>query len=302
MPFGTRTLNDGRKIPEIGFGTWKIPQDVCKDQVNQSVEIGFDHIDTAQAYQNEEETGQAIAALGMKREQLWVTTKFSGRLGTGPSAVRKSCLESLQKLGLDYVDLYLVHSPRLCDGDIRGTWKEMEKLKKEGLVKSIGVSNFKIHDLKVLLKHADIKPVVNQILYHPYVAASTQPLIDFQDDHDILFEGYSSLIPLTGKPGGPVDKPVQAISERIGLAPEQVLLAWSRAKGAILVTTSSRSDRLTRYLAVGDVQLTDEDIHAIDKAGKKGEENEKVWQWVKTAGKVGLLGGMGVYALAKYVL
>lgn len=130
----------------------------------------------------------------------------------------------------------------------------MEKLKKEGLVRSIGVSNFEIKDLKVLLKHADIKPVVNQseplsfdfppspfgrpltrfglvVLYHPYVSHSTQPLIDFQDDHDILFEGYSGLIPLTGRQGGTVDKPVGEISKRLGLEPEQVLLAWSRAKG-----------------------------------------------------------------------
>ncbi|WVR03204.1 hypothetical protein IAU60_000195 [Kwoniella sp. DSM 27419] len=268
MPFKDILLNDGRKIPAIGYGSWKIPKDVCAGQVGQAIDVGFDHLDTAQVYRNEEEVGQAIKESGLARKDLWITTKFSGVDDKDPET---SCKESLQKLGIDYIDLYLIHHPRLCKGDIEGTWKKMEMLKKEGLVKSIGVSNFSKEDLQELIASANIKPVVNQILLHPYVIASTTPLLQYMSSQHIVPEGYSSLIPLTSKPGGPVDKPVNKIAKRLNVKPEQVLLAWSRAKDAVIVTTSSKKDRLEGYLDVGDIVLTQDDVKAIDDAGAKGE-------------------------------
>ncbi|ODN75577.1 hypothetical protein, variant 2 [Cryptococcus amylolentus CBS 6039] len=178
MPFTEVTLNDGRKIPAIGFGTWKVPNDVTAGEVDQAIDIGFDHIDTAQIYGNETEVGQAIKESGLSRKDIWVTTKWSGVDNKSP---RQSILESLEKLGLEYLDLYLIHHPRLTKGDIRGTWKEFEGLKKEGFVKSIGVSN------------------------------------------------------------------------------------------AVIVTTSSKKERLESYLDVGDITLSPDDVHAIDKAGIKGQ-------------------------------
>ncbi|ODN75575.1 hypothetical protein L202_06702 [Cryptococcus amylolentus CBS 6039] len=268
MPFTEVTLNDGRKIPAIGFGTWKVPNDVTAGEVDQAIDIGFDHIDTAQIYGNETEVGQAIKESGLSRKDIWVTTKWSGVDNKSP---RQSILESLEKLGLEYLDLYLIHHPRLTKGDIRGTWKEFEGLKKEGFVKSIGVSNFTKEDLQELLTHATIKPVVNQILLHPYVISTQGPLLSYLSQQNIIPEGYSSLIPLTSKPGGPVDKPVGEIAERLGKKPEQVLLAWSKAKGAVIVTTSSKKERLESYLDVGDITLSPDDVHAIDKAGIKGQ-------------------------------
>jgi diketogulonate reductase-like aldo/keto reductase len=199
---------------------------------------------TVIVYHNEEEVGQAIKASGLSRKELWITTKWSGVDGKDP---RQSCDESLEMLGIKYIDLYLIHSPKLCGDDIKGKWKEMEKLHKEGKVKSIGVSkyvislpdmvtwdthrpSFGVDQLKELLRHAEIKPVVNQILLHPYVIKSTEPLLHFMLQHHIVPEGYSTLIPLTSRPGGPVDKPVNKIAERLGKKPEQVLLAWSKAK------------------------------------------------------------------------
>ncbi|GHJ83636.1 hypothetical protein NliqN6_0038 [Naganishia liquefaciens] len=296
MPFTSVKLNDGRHIPAIGFGTWKIPQDVAGDQTQQAIEVGFDHIDTAQVYRNEVEAGQGIRDSGLKREQLWITTKWSG---VDDKPVRQSCLESLDKLGIEYLDLYLIHSPRLCKGDIAGTWAEFEKLKKEGLVKSIGVSNFTVKDLETLLKTANIKPVVNQILLHPYVIHQQTPLLEYMHEQNIAPEGYSSLIPLTSRQGGPVDKPVAEIGKRLKVEPEQVLLAWSRAKGAIVITTSSRKDRLERYLAVGDITLTDQDVEAIDKAGRKGERDEKRKTQMVRGVKWAALGGVGLWALAR---
>ena len=156
MPFPVILLNDGRKIPQIGFGSWKIPKDVCAGQVDQAIDIGFDHFDSAQGgnssfplhtrlityssrlgYRNEEEVGQAIRESGLSRKEVWITTKWSGSDDKGPL---QSCSESLDKLGVEYIDLYLVHHPRLCKGDIEGHWKQMEQLVKEGKVKSIGVS------------------------------------------------------------------------------------------------------------------------------------------------------------------
>jgi len=292
MPFGTRKLNDGRDIGEIFFGTWKIPKDVCEGQVEQAFQIGFDNIDTAQTYRNEEEVGLAIEQSGLKRKNMWVTTKWSGTDGKGPE---QSCKESLEKLGIDYIDLYLIHHPRLCQGDIPGTWKAMEQLKKAGYVKSIGVSNFSVSDLKELVASCTIKPVVNQILLHPYVISTTEPLLAYQEEQDILTEGYSILIPLTARPGGPVDEPVAAICKKYNILPEQVLLAWARAKGSIIITTSSRKERLENYLKVGDITLTDGEIEEIDRAGKYAELWDGRKAMVKETGK-----WLGLVALAGY--
>ncbi|OCF43089.1 oxidoreductase [Kwoniella heveanensis CBS 569] len=268
MPFKDILLNDGRHIPAIGFGTWKIPKDVASGQVEQGIDVGFDHIDTAQVYRNEEEVGIALKESGLARKDFWLTTKWSGVDDKDPET---SIKESLEKLKVDYVDLYLIHHPRLCKGDIEGTWKKLEKIKKEGYAKSIGVSNFSKEDLQELIASASIKPVVNQILLHPYVISSTTPLLQYMSSQHIVPEGYSTLIPLTSKPGGPVDKPVQKIADRLNVKPEQVLLAWSKAKDAVIVTTSSKKDRLEGYLDVGDIVLTPEDVKAIDDAGAKGE-------------------------------
>jgi len=258
MPFHSITLNDGRKIPQIGFGTWKIPQEVTAAQVDQAVEVGFDHIDTAQGalignippayvrsliivYRNEEQVGQAIKEGGLARKDLWITTKWSG---VDDKDAQVSINESLEKLGVDYVDLYLIHHPRVTKGDIKGAWEAMEDIQKQGKAKSIGVSkwvdllrpelflipSFSVDDLKELLKHAKVKPVVNQILLHPYVIGTQQPLLDYLHKEHIVPEGYSTLIPITSKPGGPVDKPVDKLAKKYKVEPEQILLAWSKAK------------------------------------------------------------------------
>jgi len=295
MPFKPVLLNDGRYLPAIGFGTWKIPKEVCTGEVDQAVEVGFDHIDTAQTYRNEEEVGQAIKELGLARNELWVTTKWSGTDGKQP---KQSCAESLEKLGLEYIDLYLIHNPRLCEGDIPGHWKQMEDLYRAGKVKSIGVSNFSVEDLQTLLASCSVKPVVNQILLHPYVIGRTEKLLEFHAQQHIVTEAYSALYPLTSAPGGPVDKPVSKIAEKYSVKPEQVLLAWAKAKKAVILSTSRTKERLEGYLAVGDLDLTDDEVAELDKAGRKGE----LWEErKKTARSVGrsLLVGAAIVAAVK---
>jgi len=297
MPFPTILLNDGRKIPQIGFGTWKIPKEVCVGQVDQAIDLGFDHVDSAQGYRNEEEVGIAFKDSGLSRSEVWITTKWS----TDTKTARESCEDSLQKLGVEYIDLYLIHGPWVFKDDIPGTWKQMEELHREGKVKSIGVSNYSVDNLKELLASCSIKPVVNQILLHPYVIKETVPLLEFMAEQHIVPEAYSVLIPLTSRPGGPVDKPVQKIADRLSVKPEQVLLAWAKAKRAIIVTTSSKKERLQGYLDVGDFDLTDSDVAAIDKAGVKGA----LWNERKAValrfGKVAV-GALAGYAVVKALL
>ncbi|KIK50236.1 hypothetical protein GYMLUDRAFT_234712 [Collybiopsis luxurians FD-317 M1] len=143
--------------------------------------------------------------------------------------------------------------------------------------RSISVSNFGVNDLATLLASAKIPPAANQILLHPYVYAAQAPIIDYAKKHNIVIEAYSALIPLTERPGGPVDVPINKIAKKRNLAAEQVLLAWVKAKGAVSVTTSSKKDRLQRYLDAGDIELTDAEITAIDAAGASAQSHE-LWR------------------------
>ncbi|KAF7312873.1 Aldo-keto reductase [Mycena kentingensis (nom. inval.)] len=272
MPWSDLPLNDGtgRTIPSLAFGTWKMGNgDAPITQVDQALGVGFNHVDTAQAYRNEYEAGVAIRESGLPREELFITTKYSGVDGKG---IKQSVQESLANLGVSYLDLYLIHSPRLATPDIPTAWKEMEDIQAAGLVKSIGVSNFGVQDLAILLASAKVKPAANQILLHPYVYERQKPILEYAAKHGIVIEAYSALIPITSLPGGPVDKPVADIAARLGsgVTADQVLLAWTKAKGAVVVTTSSKKERLLGYLAAGDLELTDDDIAAIDAAGAKG--------------------------------
>ncbi|KAJ4474253.1 Aldo/keto reductase [Lentinula aciculospora] len=272
MPWEPVKLNSGHEMPTIAFGTWKLGNGAGPiDQVDQAISVGFSHIDTAQAYRNETEAGKAIHDSGLKRSEIFITTKYSGLNGLD---IKTSIKNSLQNLGVNYVDLYLIHHPRLAVPDIPTAWKEMEKLKEQGVVKSIGVSNFGVNDLAVLLASTKIPPAANQILLHPYVYATQAPIIDYAKKHNITIEAYSALIPLTERPGGPVDVPVKELANKLNVAPEQVLLAWVKAKGAVVVTTSSKKDRLQRYLDAGDIALSDEEITAIDAAGASGSSTE----------------------------
>ncbi|EPQ50985.1 Aldo/keto reductase [Gloeophyllum trabeum ATCC 11539] len=271
MPFGNVKLNDGTEIPAIAFGTgsvWK-GKDVTK-YVEQAVETGFSHIDTAAIYKTESNVGQAIRETGLSRSDLYITTKYDG--GDIQGAIR----DSLALLGIKHVDLYLIHAPLFLPGSIEDGWREFEKIKESGLATSIGVSNFNLEELQKLVKSAKVIPAVNQIRFHPYNYAENKELLDYAAKHGIIIEAYSSLTPITKAPGGPVDKPVAAAAERLGATPVQVILKWVQQKGAVIVTTSSKKEHLEEYLAVADLpDLTDDEIAAIDEAGAKGPSDAK---------------------------
>ncbi|CCM00039.1 uncharacterized protein FIBRA_02065 [Fibroporia radiculosa] len=283
-------------IPSVAFGTWKLGGgQSATTHVDQALSVGFNHVDTAQSYRNELEAGTAIRESGLAREDLFITTKYSGM-----ADIDVSIHNSLDYLGLEYVDLYLIHNPRLAVPDIPTIWSRMEKIQEAGLTKSIGVSNFNVPQLETLLASAKIKPVANQILFHPYVLNSQMPIVEYGNQNGIVSEAYSVLIPLTSQPGGPVDKPVQDIATRLNAKPEQVLLAWAKAKGVVVVTASTKRERLEGYLAAGDLELTDEDIASIDAAGSQGERRLTARTFLRRAAIAALVGA-GVLGACSYL-
>ncbi|EIM83189.1 Aldo/keto reductase [Stereum hirsutum FP-91666 SS1] len=252
MTFSNITLNDGAKIPSIAFGTgsvWK-GQDVVT-YIDQALEAGFSHIDTAAIYKNEDSVGTAIRESGLQRSDLYITTKFDGGI------IRDALLSSLSKIGIKSVDLYLIHFPGvIADGDLEGAWAQMEAVRDEGLAKSIGVSNFKVADLKRVVKVAKVIPVVNQIRFHPYNFAEYAELLEYSAQYGIVTEAYGSLAPITTFPNGPLSPLLSTIAKRLSTdekvqaTPAQVIFKWVQSKGAVIVTTSGKKERLEEYLAV----------------------------------------------------
>lgn len=268
MPFPEIPLADGNTIPSIAFGsgTANKGKDI-HEYVENALNEGFSHLDTAQHYMNEESVGVAIRESGLSRSDVFVTTKWSG---SNPD-VRQSLEISLAKLGLDYVDLFLIHFPEAAKGKLESVWRVFEEVREAGLTRSIGVSNFTIKELEELLKVARVKPVVNQVQFHPYNWAENKALLEFHKKHGILTEGYSSLLPVTRYPGGPVDSVLARAAKRLNATPTQIIFSWVKAKGVVIVTTTSKREHLREYLAVGDLpDLMPEEIAAIDEAGSTG--------------------------------
>ncbi|KAI0082610.1 Aldo/keto reductase [Panus rudis PR-1116 ss-1] len=267
-------LNDGNSIPWLAFGTGTaLYQKEAKDQVLQAISSGIVHLDGAQLYANEESLGDAIVQSGVAREKLYVTTKL-GPVPEGKT-VRDTLEESLKKLKIDYVDLFLIHIPKQ-HADLKGVWKQLEALKKEGLAKSIGVSNFHIQDFEKILPDAEFIPAVNQIEYHPYVFKASKPLIDYLKSKKIVPTSYGGLSPITRHKGGPLDPVLEKIAKRLGdtrgkpVTPGQVLQVWLRQQEIPAITTSSKLERLREYLDVVNIpDLTAEEVKEIEEVGSK---------------------------------
>jgi diketogulonate reductase-like aldo/keto reductase len=270
-------LNDNTTIPLLAFGTGTAHYEKeAENMVTAAINAGFTHLDGAQAYRNEESLGAGIAAAGKPREQLFVTTKLY-KLAEGRS-VRDTLVESLTKLRLAYVDLFLIHSPLWFSepGRLKEVWKQVEALKKEGLARSIGVSNFRTAQLREILDGAEFPPSVNQIEFHPYVYKDLLPTLELHKQYGIVTESYGGLSPIFRFKGGPLDPVLESIAKRLSaetgksFSDAQVLYLWQREKGVVIVTTTTKESRLPEYLNTFDApKLTDEDIVLIDEAGAK---------------------------------
>jgi diketogulonate reductase-like aldo/keto reductase len=249
-----RVLSDGRAIPVLGLGVWQIPDGKpVQDAVHWALEAGIRHIDTARLYRNERGVGDAIRTSGIPREEIWVTTKL---FPLEALSATKAFQRSLGRLGLDYVDLYLVHFPP--PGLLLSTWQKMESIAKQGLARSIGVSNYKLADIQKTLQVADIAPTVNQIHMSPYhyskdLAESCRAL-------GVAVEAYSPLAR-----GKNLDDPVPvSIGEAYGKSAAQVLIRWSLQRGFIVIPKSARKERIESNAQVFDFALTDGEMERLD--------------------------------------
>ncbi|KAI0670395.1 Aldo/keto reductase [Trametes maxima] len=282
----TITLNDGKQIPWLGFGTGTaLYTKDATEAIKVAIANGVTHLDGAQVYANEDSLGAGIIASGKPRSELFVTTKL-GKVPEGKT-VRDTLVESLKKLQLDYVDLFLIHIPIQHEGKLQSVWKEFEALQKEGLTKSIGVSNFRVKDLNEILEVATVIPAVNQIEYHPYVYKASQPVIELQKKHNIVTASYGGLTPIVRHKGGPVDPVLSSIRERLEkdsgkkVTEGQVLGLWLRALGVVEITTSSKAERVREYVATQSLpELKPEEVEAINEAGSKVHHRVFMKEWI----------------------
>lgn len=258
------TLSNGVQIPKIGFGTWQIPDgEEAYNSVTHALKVGYNHVDTAQIYGNEASVGKAIADSDLAREEIFLTTKVWNDKHDYDLA-KASIDDSLEKLGVDYVDLLLIHWPNpepirdhWKEGNA-GAWKAMEEAYKEGKVRAIGVSNFMIHHLEALFETTEIKPHVNQVLLAP--GCSQDELVAFCEGHDILLEAYSPL----GTGTIFSNDVAKEVAEANGKSVAQVALRWSLQKGFLPLPKSVTPKNIEANLDIFDFELSAEDVAKLD--------------------------------------
>lgn len=256
------TLNSGKKMPQLGFGVWQVEDDEATKAVSKALETGYTSIDTAMIYKNEKGVGKALKETSVPREDLFITTKV-WNADQGYENTLRAFDESLERLGLDYVDLYLIHWPTPEFDNYIDTYKAMEKLHKDGRVKSIGVCNFEVEHLERLLAECDIPPVLNQVECHPYLAQNE--LKEFCAKHDIFVEAWSPL-----DQGGEVlkDETIQKIADAKGKSPAQVVLRWHLQNDTIVIPKSVTPSRIEENFDVFDFELTEAEMNEIDGLNK----------------------------------
>jgi 2,5-diketo-D-gluconate reductase A len=251
------TFNNGVEIPQLGFGVFQVPPDEVIDPVLAALEAGYRLIDTAAMYGNEEGVGTAIEQSGVPRDELFITTKLNNP-DHGYDAALKAFDASVGKLGIDVLDLYLIHWPLPKRNDYVETWKAFEKLYADGRVRSIGVSNFQTNHLNRLFAETDVKPVINQIELHP--GFPQLELRAFHADNEMLTEAWSPI----GQGYGLLDDPtIRSIAERVDRSPAQVVLRWHIQHGNVVIPKSVTPARIKENIDVFDFELSDEDMAAL---------------------------------------
>lgn len=266
-------LNDGNRIPQLGLGTWPLDDEEAAAAVAQAVEAGYRHIDTAVKYGNERGVGNGIRASGVDRSELFITTKLDGEFQGHDRAV--AGLEgSLARLGLDYVDLLLIHWPLPGRDQYISTWQTFERLQAEGKVRSIGVSNFKPAHLERLMAETDVVPAVNQIQLSPAITRSAER--EFHDRHGIITESYS---PLGGSGAGLLGAPILSqLAEKHGKTPGQLVLRWHIQNGLVTIPKTASPERMAENLDVFDFSLDPPDLaelSILDEGPGAGNDSDQ---------------------------
>ncbi|WP_446218713.1 aldo/keto reductase [Micromonospora sp. IBHARD004] len=264
------SLNDGNTIPQLGFGVFQIEPKDTVAAVGKALEVGYRHIDTAEMYGNEAEVGQAVRASGLDRGEVFVTSKLNNGFHR-PDDARKAFESTLEALRFDYLDLFLIHwpLPTLYDGDFVSTWKVLEELRRDGRVRSIGVSNFQVAHLERLAAEADVVPAVNQIEAHPYFG--NEEVRAYDKAHNILTEAWSPIAQ-----GRVLDDPtIVDIAQQVGRTPAQVVLRWHVQRGDIVFPKSTTPKRIEENFHIFDFELDDAAMDRITglnkgEAGRQG--------------------------------
>jgi diketogulonate reductase-like aldo/keto reductase len=263
-----KVLADGNAIPVLGLGVWQVPNGPATvNAVRWALELGYRHIDTAQAYGNEESVGRALKQSGVPREDVFITTKFYP--GSEDPVVEAE--GSLNRLGVDYVDLYIIHWPQ---GGPIWAWPGMERAKKLGYARSIGVSNFDVRELEQVMAVAGVPPVVDQVQFSPF--EYRRKLLEVAEKRGVALEAYSPL----GTGRHLADPNVKRIASRLGRTPAQVLIRWCLQRGLIVIPKSTHRERIAENAGVFDFTLSDEvmaELDALDETGGTDRALESNW-------------------------
>lgn len=273
------TLNDRTSIPQLGFGVFQVPPAQTQQTVETAFEVGYRHIDTAQMYENEAGVGAAIAAAGLPRDELYITSKLNNGLHE-PDAARRSFDESLERLGLDRIDLFLIHwpLPTRYDGDFVSTWRTLAEFVTEGRAASVGVSNFQPAHLDRIVDETGVLPAVNQIEVHPYFGNEDARAASHR--HGVVVEAWSPIAQ-----GQVLDDPTIAeIAAAHGKTTSQVTLRWHVERGDIVFPKSMHEARMRENFDIFDFTLTPDQVAAISaldkgEAGRRGP-NPDTFDWI----------------------
>ena len=252
----TIALNNGVVIPQLGFGVYQITPDDTRQATLDALEVGYRHIDTAEMYGNEKQVGEAVSASGLARSEVFVTSKLNNGFHARDAALR-AFDGTLDALGFDYLDLFLIHWPLPSIGNFVDTWKAMQEISESGRVKAIGVSNFQEKHLQRLFDETSIVPAVNQIEVHPYLAQDT--LRAFNMAHGIMTEAWSPIAQGTVLD----DEVIVSIAEKVDKSPAQVTLRWHIQRGDIVFPKSVTRSRVEENFAIFDFELSDDDMRSI---------------------------------------
>jgi 2,5-diketo-D-gluconate reductase A len=259
MTVPTLTLNDGHRIPQLGFGVFQVPPPEAADVVRRALEVGYRHIDTAQMYGNEEGVGRALRESGLPREEVFVTSKLDNGFHR-PDDARRAFDQTLERLGTDHVDLFLIHwpLPTRYDGDFVSTWQTMTEFQQDGRARSIGVSNFQPAHLRRIIDEVGVTPAVNQVEVHPYFANSA--VRDANAAAGIATEAWAPIAQ-----GAVLEDPtINRIAEAVARTPAQVTLRWHIQRGDIVFPKTTHTERMRENFALFDFELSGDDMAAID--------------------------------------
>ncbi|HWO83831.1 MAG TPA: aldo/keto reductase [Solirubrobacterales bacterium] len=252
------TLHDGVEMPQLGFGVFQIPPEETQEKVEEALGVGYRHVDTAAAYRNEAGVGSALAATGVRREDVFLTTKLWNS-EQGYDSTLRAFEKSIERLGTGHVDLYLIHWPLPARDLYLDTWRAFERIQEEGGARSIGVSNFRVEDLERLERDAERQPTVNQIELHPRLQQAE--LRAWHDEHDVATEAWSPLAQ------GDLleDGTIETVAAHHDRTPAQVILRWHLQVGNVVIPKSSNPERIRENFEVFDFELSEDDMAALER-------------------------------------